>query len=306
VAVGGVKPLDVIVAGELFVDLIMSGFDFWPQPGREAFAREFHREIGGGAAITACGLAKLGSRTSVLGMVGLDSGAWIVEQLQRSGVETTDIRFHPTEPTAFTVAATMRQDRAFLTYAGANRGFPAMLMEAGTAHTRHVHLACAPNLDTAAELVQAIHGKGSTVSLDVGWHEDWLADPRAVALLPFIDVFLPNEAEAARMTGAAEPSGCLRFLEKAGAKCVPLKLGSRGSAILREGEIVFVDAPRVTTVDTTGAGDCFDAGFLQAWLKGRPLASCLKLGNVCGALSTEAYGGIAGFPDWERIQSCGK
>ena len=126
---GSVKPFDVIVAGELFVDLIMSGFDFWPQPGREAFASEFHREIGGGAAITACGLAKLGSRTSVLGIVGLDNGAWIIEQLQASGVETSDIRFHPTEPTAFTVAATMQRDRAFLTYAGANRGFPAMLME---------------------------------------------------------------------------------------------------------------------------------------------------------------------------------
>lgn len=303
---GSVKPFDVIVAGELFVDLIMSGFDFWPQPGREAFASEFHREIGGGAAITACGLAKLGSRTSVLGIVGLDNGAWIIEQLQASGVETSDIRFHPTEPTAFTVAATMPRDRAFLTYAGANRGFPAMLMEAGTALARHVHLACAPNLDTAEALLQAIHSDGSTVSLDVGWHEDWLTDPRAIALLPFIDVFFPNEAEAARMTGDADASGCLRALKKAGAKCVPLKLGSRGSAVLQEGEIVFVDAPRVTAVDTTGAGDCFDAGFLHAWMNGQPLASCLQLANVCGALSTEAYGGIAGFPDWERIHSCEK
>ena len=300
---GTMKPYDVIVAGELFVDLIMSGFDFWPEPGREAFAREFHREIGGGAAITACGLAKLGSRTTVLGMVGLDSGPWIVEQLQASGVETKDIRFHSTEPTAFTVAATMPQDRAFLTYAGANRGFPAMLMEAETTHTRHVHLACAVDLETAAELIQKIHSDGATVSLDVGWHEDWLTDPRAISLLPLIDVFLPNEAEAAKLTGGAD---VLKFFERVGARCVPLKLGSRGSAILQEGESIFVEAPTVTAIDTTGAGDCFDAGFLHAWMQGQPLDACLRLANVCGALSTQAYGGITGFPDWKRIHLCEK
>jgi len=300
------KRLDFIVAGELYVDLIMGGFDFWPQPGREAFASEFHREMGGGAAITACGLAKLGSSTSIVGIVGKDNGNWMVEQLQGRGVETSDIRFHPTDPTAFTVAATMTEDRAFLTYAGANRGFPAMLLEADTTHAHHVHLACKLNLDTAPNLIRKLHANGNTVSLDVGWHEDWLTDPGALALLPLIDVFLPNEAEAARMTGQADVSECLRFLEKAGAKCVPLKLGPRGSAILHEGEVLFVEAPRVKVIDTTGAGDCFDAGFLHAWKKGEHPQACLPLANICGALSTEAYGGIAGFPDWGRIHSCEK
>ncbi|MEP6534702.1 MAG: carbohydrate kinase family protein [Bryobacteraceae bacterium] len=300
------KPLDFLVAGELYVDLIMSGFDFWPEPGREAFASEFHREIGGGAAITACGLAKLGSSVSVLGMAGNDNGPWMMEQLQRNGVKTSDMRFHPSEPTAFTVAATMPQDRAYLTYPGANRGFPAMLLEAATEHAQHVHLACKLDLDTAAGLIQKLHANGNTVSLDVGWHEDWLADPRAVALLPLLDVFLPNETEAVRMTGEADVARCLLRLAEAGAKCVPLKLGRRGSGILRDGDVVFVESPQVNAVDTTGAGDCFDAGFLHAWRKGEPVRDCLRLANICGALSTESLGGIAGFPDWEKIHSCGK
>ncbi len=303
---GSLNPVEVMTAGELFIDLIMSGFDVWPQPGRESFAREFHRQIGGGAAITACGLGKLGMPTSVLGVVGLDDGPWIMAQLQRFGVDVSDMLFHPSEPTAFTVVATMPEDRAFLTYPGANRGFPDALMAAATgqrlAHARHVHLAFPPYLETAAELMKTIHRNGCTVSLDVGWHEDWLTDSRAVALLPLIDVFLPNEAEATLMMGSRDPGECLRRFEKAGAHCVPLKLGARGSAVRQDGEIVFAPSPPVTPVDTTGAGDCFDAGFLYARMRGEALVCCLQSGNICGALSTEAYGGIAAFPTKERLQ----
>jgi len=75
------KRVDAIVAGEIYVDLILSGFDFWPRPGAEAFASDYHREVGGGASIAACGLAKLGSRASLFGIVGSDSGAWVVATL---------------------------------------------------------------------------------------------------------------------------------------------------------------------------------------------------------------------------------
>jgi Sugar kinases, ribokinase family len=297
---------DVIVAGELFVDLIMGGFEFWPEPGKEAFAREFHREIGGGAAITACGLAQLGMRTSLLGVVGEDAGGWMVEQMSRRSVETRDIHFDANEPTGFTVAVTAPGDRTFLTYGGANRGLRAALMRAALEkhflHTRHVHLACAPDLDTAAELLRHIHNSGCTVSLDVGWQEKWLSDSRARDLLPLIDVFLPNELEARQMTGQQDAAACLREFQAAGAGIVALKLGSQGSALLSSGEVLFVKAPEVTPIDTTGAGDCFDAGFLSAWLNGDSPETCLRAGNICGALSTEAYGGIAGFPSPERLK----
>jgi sugar/nucleoside kinase (ribokinase family) len=300
------RTLDVIGAGELFVNMIMSGFDAWPQPGREAVAREYHREIGGGAAITACGLAKLGLRTSVMGIVGSDQGAWIVDELRRSLVDTSAIRFDTAEPTGFTVVATMPEDRAFFTYPGANRGFAELLTETtsagGLSHARHVHLASAPALDNAAALLACIHENGCTVSFDGGWHEDWLSDPRSVALLPLIDVYLPNESEAVRMMGVEDTEECLRRFHRAGAKCVAVKLGGRGSAALMNGEIVFCSSPEVKSVDTTGAGDCFDAGFLYAWMNGEPPAVCLQMANICGALSTEAFGGVDGFPTRERLE----
>jgi ribokinase len=296
---------EILVAGELYADLIMSGFDSWPAPGQEAFAREFHREIGGGAAITACGLARLGSRSGVVGAVGAD-GAWLIETLRAAGVDTSGIGARAEEPTGFTVAATTPADRAFLTYRGANRFLPDLLADLPVPGrlngTRHLHLACAPDLGDLAELLQAIRRQACTTSLDAGWHPDWLADPRAMSLLPLVDLFFPNEAEGRRMTGATDPRRTLERLSGAGARRVALKLGERGAALLWDGEILFGAPPPVTPVDTTGAGDCFDAGFLHAWLRGASPRLCLRTANICGAISTEAYGGIAAFPAAARVE----
>jgi sugar/nucleoside kinase (ribokinase family) len=309
------RTFDVIVAGELFTDLILSGFDFWPQPGQEAFAKAFHREVGGGAANTACGLAKLGSAAAILGVVGNDGG-WLVQQLERHGVETAHISYDSIEPTALTVAISTPEDRSFLTYLGANLGFPAALGEAAAARrleaARHVHLAFPPELSTARELFAAIRANGCTISLDVGWHEEWLRDARVREILPMLHLFFPNLTEARCMSGQKDPESILRWFAAAGLSRVALKLGASGAALLWDGEIRLDAAPTVKVIDTTGAGDNFNAGFLHSWLQGDSPEICLRAANICGALSTEAYGGVAGTPDGPRLkellraQSCGK
>lgn len=297
--------LDVVVAGELYADLIMGGFDVWPQPGREAFATEFRREIGGGAAITACGLATLGTSTALFGIAGSDSHSWIAARLAEKGVDTAMVAADANEPTGISVAVTAPHDRAFFTYLGANQGFPAALARAAAtmqfACARHLHLAYAPPWDIAAGLFDTIHRNGCTLSLDAGWHEDWLADPRALGILRKVDVFFPNEAEAARMTGETEPARILQRFADAGAPSVALKLGQDGSALLHQGAVLRAGPRKVLPVDTTGAGDCFDAGFLHAWLRGEAPGRCLAAGNICGALSTQGFGGIAAFPSPERL-----
>ena len=310
-----VKSLDVMVAGELYVDQIMSGFKCWPQPGQEAFAKEFYRETGG-AAITARGLAKLGSRTGIFGVAGADSGPWLMDQLRQCGVDTQGICFDSSEPTGLTVAISAPEERALFTYSGANCRFPAALLDAARARqflcSRHVHLACAPAVDTARELIGDIRANGCSVSLDTGWHEEWLGHPRVLQILRLVDIFLPNEMEARRITGEQAVESGLRCFAEAGIKRVALKLGPLGAALLWDSEVYFAGPHPVTAVDTTGAGDCFDAGFLHAWLKGESPEQCLRTANVCGALSTEARGGIAGFPSANRLhqelkgQSCAK
>ena len=295
-----------MVAGDLFVDIIMSGFSFWPQPGQEAVANDFCREIGGGASITACGLAKLGLKAGVLGVVGSDIGSWVVDGLRECGVETSGISYDMNRPTAFTVAISSPEDRAFFTHIGANAKFPDVLIEAANerllSHARHVHLACAPDLDTAPELFQVLRMNDCCLSLDVGWHENWLSDPRAMALVRELDIFFPNEREAASMTGQSDPRAMLETYARNGLKAVALKLGARGAGLLWHGTISFVEPYVVEPVDTTGAGDSFDAGFLYGILRGHDPDTCLRIGSVCGALSTQALGGIASFPTAAQLQ----
>jgi sugar/nucleoside kinase (ribokinase family) len=302
----GSRPLDVIVAGDLFTDVILTGFSEWPQPGTEAFCESLHRELGGGAAIAACGLGRLGSRTALFGMLGADGRDWAMNRLAQFGVDTSWLQFDPVEPTAVTVVVSTAAERTFLTYHGPNRRFPEMLEAAARsdrlANCRHLHLNWAPDLDTAAELFAAIRRQGCSISLDVGWHEDWLADPRSLALLPLIDIFFPNEAEARRMTGENDCIRILRRLAGAGARRVALKLAADGAAMLWDGDILDVKPHNVAPIDTTGAGDCFNAGFLHYWLSGAPPLTCLRAANFCGAASTEAHGGIDGFPAAERLR----
>lgn len=292
---------DVLVAGEIYIDLVFAGFDSWPQPGQEAFARDFHREIGGGAAITSCGLATLGTRTALLGVIGEAEREWVAARLGERSVDTSMLAADADEPTGTTVAVTVPQDRAFFTYRGANKRFAQTIAAANFEGVRHVHLAWAVPWDCAPTLFARIHRSGATVSVDAGWHPEWLADPRAPGALRDADLVFLNEAEAAAMTAETGRNRVLRRIYRSELPAAAVKLGPDGAVMIAGGAIHSAPPVRVTPIDTTGAGDCFDAGFLHAWLQGGSPAICLAAGNLCGALSTEAYGGIAGFPTRERF-----
>jgi ribokinase len=301
------RPLEVLVAGDLFVDLVMSGFASWPlRPGEEVFAERFCREAGGGAAITACGLAKLGVKVGVIGAVGKSDGQWLVERLKASGVNTSAIRRSLREPTAVTLSVSTASDRTFLTYMGANRELSAMLQRSASrgefAKARHVHFACAPSSSDATDLFRKLVEQGIGLSADVGWHPEWLSDERARSALGNVDIFFPNEREGALMTGESEPRRILASFQNMGFKKVALKLGPLGAALLYDEKITFCEPIPVAAIDTTGAGDCFDAGFLYAWLRGDDPQSCLRAGVVCGALSARCLGGIAGFPTLAELE----
>jgi sugar/nucleoside kinase (ribokinase family) len=302
--IGGAS-LDVLVAGDLFLDLVMSGFESWPLPGEEAFAKKFHKEVGGGAAITACGLSKLGLRAGILGAVGKEDGQWMLDHLRARGVDISRICVRGSEPTAFTVSVSTTVDRTFLTYNGANRELPGLLSESPditASEVRHIHLAHALDLESAQATLKAISDGGHTLSLDVGWHPEWFANPKAIAVLRLVDIFFPNEREAEAITGELEPGRMLRAFERMGLKRVALKLGAEGAGLLWDGEISFQTPGRIDPVDTTGAGDCFDAGFIYAWLQGMEAKRCLEAGAVCGEMSARAMGGTAGFPAKEELE----
>ena len=298
---------DVLVAGDLFADLVMSGFEAWPRPGEEVFAKRFHKEIGGGAAITASGLGKLGIRVGVVGVVGSYDGQWVKEQLRAQGVDTSTIRVSVAEPTAITISVSRALDRTFFTYNGANRELPALLAtligNQDFHSARHIHLAHAMDPEKLPGAFESLKNNGRTLSVDVGWHPEWYADKSALAALKLVDIFFPNEREGEAMTGEKDPWRMLKAIQIAGLRRVAMKLGRNGAALMWDGDIVFQEASAIEPVDTTGAGDCFDAGFLYGWLHGMEPKRCLRTATACGEMSTLALGGIAGFPGKEELET---
>ena len=148
---------EVIIIGELFIDEVLSGFHSLPKLGEESFARKLQKEVGGGAAITACGLAKLGVSVAVLGAIGKEDGGWVVERLKSRGVNCEGLEYDADEPTGLTVSVSTREDRAFFSYYGANRLLDKLLRKPSTLRAarkaRHVHFACAPDSELDADLL---------------------------------------------------------------------------------------------------------------------------------------------------------
>ncbi len=288
------------------MDIVMSDFYRLPQLGEEAFARKLRHEIGGGAAITACGLARLGMNVAVLGVVGREDGMWIVKRLIAAGVNATALEHHPSEPSGVTVSVSTPEDRAFFTYYGANERLPELLKQPETrellATARHVHFACGPDPVLDFGLFEELHAADCRMSLDVGWHETWLTDPRSLDMLRECDMFFPNEREGELLTGESDPNLMLGSLERNGVHAAALKLGPAGAKLLMNERVWAVPAYPVAPVDTTGAGDCFDAGFIYEWLRGGGPEECLQTAAICGALSTRAMGGIEAFPTVDELK----
>jgi len=294
---------DVAVAGEIFADHVLSGFSRWPSPGEELFTDNYVREVGGGAAITACALARLGRRSALFAVAGRED-AWMGARLRGCNVIDENLKLLE-EGTAITISLSTRDDRSFFTWPGANRQLPEYLRDPTTqaqlAHARHVHFAVALDRALAIELFPRLKNNGCTLSIDPGHHPDWLTKAENWRTCREVDFFLPNEKEGEIMTGRESPEEILGELASAGIRGAVLKLGRNGAAAILNNQPVRVGPPAVNAVDTTGAGDAFDAGFIDAILDSQPIPAALERGCLCGSLSTRRVGGISALPGREEL-----
>lgn len=300
------KTWDVTVVGEIYIDHIMSGFETWPEPGSEVVTEHYAREVGGGAAITACGLGRLGNKTSLVGVIGEDDARWLTNRLSDFHVDAQELLTIPGS-TGVTLSVSTREDRSFFTHTGVNRQLATRLLDreivAGLTHARHVHFAMPLSRDLAGRILPALRDAGCTVSLDVGYQPAWLQDASNDATRQTVDYLLPNEKEAALLSGEDSPEAYFAFAQRQRLRNAVLKLGARG-AMCRVGDAtVSVRPPNVTAVDTTGSGDAFDAGFIDALLENESMENCLRRACICGALSTRVAGALAGLPTREELWS---
>jgi ribokinase len=284
--------VDIVTAGEAFEDLIFADLPRLPRPGEEIRTNRFARTVGGGALITAVGAARLGLRCEVIS--GLSPAA--VDLLGREGVRATDLR-QAHEPYAISAALSTRENRSFVTFNGVNdRLEPRLFAALRTVAARHVHLAFTPKRCARwRRVLLALRARGMTTSWDFGWNDALLHEPGFLPLVDALDYFMMNEQEAALYARTRGLAAAVRFW-KARPGITVIKLGPRGSRWLSADLDVEQPAPAVRVVDTTGAGDAFNAGFLAARLRGASPERALRAGNRVGALSTRAAGGIDGLP----------
>jgi len=298
------KSWNIAIAGEVYVDHIFTDFDRVPLPGEEVFAEQYRREAGGGTVNTACALARLGHRSSLFGVFGEDEEAWLRSRLESFGVHA-EHAFSSELPTALTISMSTTVDRSFLSYAGANRTLEQYVAlpetVAALCKAQHVHFAMPLNVELASGLLPVLRSSGCTLSIDPGWRKDWFLNPECLAVLRMVDLFLPNESEAQLLTGHNDLDQVLGACAALGLEHTVIKLGSRGAAALRHGHRYTVMPPDVQVVDTTGAGDAFDAGFIDAWLAGVDLEEQLRRACICGSLSTRAHGALAALPFREEM-----
>ncbi|KJV28880.1 carbohydrate kinase family protein [Luteibacter yeojuensis] len=286
----------VVVAGEVNVDLILTGIDTMPVPGTEMLARGALQVPGSSSLICALGLARLGNTVRFIGRVGDDErGRFCIDVMREAGLDTAGIVTDAAHATGLTVALSGASDRALVTYPGAIaelRGSDvgdAALRGAAHLHVSSYYLQSKLQADLPT-LVRRARAAGLSVSLDPGFDpgRGWGAGLRE--LLPLVDVFLPNAVEARGLAGTDDVDAALRILSALGPTVV-VKHGREGCLALHGGDVLRVPAYAVAAVDTTGAGDNFNAGFLHAWLERQPLDACLRWAAACGALSTRALGG---------------
>jgi sugar/nucleoside kinase (ribokinase family) len=330
----------ILIVGDVNVDLIFRGQTF-PAPGKEIIVDDFVMTLGGSSAICAVGLARLGNPVVFVGKLGTDSwGDYCVDALRTAGVDVARVIRDPTLRTGISVSITSARDRALVTFPGsigslcADEVGDAAFREIGHLHVSSFFLQqrLRPG---CRDLFARATAAGLTTSLDPGFDpaERWVGD--LLATLGAVDVFFPNEAELAAISGRTDLLEGLRRLRNGRTRTVA-KLGQRGCATLEGDALIEVPGfaiglsrpsmaseglsrPSIAfaalgllpgalgllpgeAVDSTGAGDSFNAAFLHAWLRELPIHECLRWGAAGGSLSARGLGGTARQADVAEVQ----
>ncbi len=305
------KKYDVLVIGELNVDLILNRIDGFPEMGKEKLADEMTLTLGSSSAIFASNLSALGAKVAFLGKIGKDQfGELVIESLRQKGVDTELIIQDETLNTGATIVLNYDEDRAMVTHAGAMEHLtPQDISEEKLAQAGHLHFSSyflQPGIKSdVGTMFKMAKETGLTTSFDMQWDpaEKWDLDFRNV--LPFVDVFLPNRQELIELTGQINISEGVKSL--GASNIVAVKMGSDGSSCWQDGyeniEPAFVNKQ---VVDAIGAGDSFNAGFIYKYIAGASLKECQRFGNLCGALNTTAAGGTTAFTNYENIMKTAK
>ncbi|GFZ97673.1 carbohydrate kinase family protein [Dyella caseinilytica] len=290
------RPARILVIGEINVDFVFKGCHAAPTLGKEVLADDFVMTPGSSAMICAMGLARLGNPVTFHGKLGTDaSGKFCLHALRDAGIDVTSLQPDSVLRTGVTASLSTTQDRALVTFPGAMAELRADEIEdSWLEKADHLHVSsyylqrglrpgCRQLFARAAEA-------GLTTSLDPGFDPEQRWENDLLDTLNEVDIFLPNEEELLAITGCSAIKEALTVVQNGRTQTI-VKRGRRGCTSLREDQWINVPAYAVDAIDSTGAGDSFDAGFLHAWLREMSWMDCMRWGSACGSLSTRGIGG---------------
>ena len=292
----------ILVIGELNVDLIVSGLPSLPAFGRELTCTGFARALGSSSAIFSRALAGLGARVDFMGKVGDDdNGRFMLAQLREVGIGTQGVVVDPAVQTGVTISLTYPNEKAQITYLGSIADFHLSDVDlAAFGGYTHLHMA-SMYLQTGLQpafplLLRRAREKGLSTSLDPGWdpYERW--DDVLLEALAAVDILFVNEHEVKAIARIDSVAQAARSLARQ-VDMVVAKLGPDGALLADAEGLLRSPAFPVEVVDTTGAGDSFDAGFLYEYIvEGGSKAEALRFANACGAIAATRVGGASSVP----------
>ena len=299
----------ILVAGEVNADFILTGLPSLPVIGQELIGDGFKMVTGGSSGITAVRLAALGANVDFSGILGNDAtGQFLIDQLQAAGIGCDHLQMVDI-PTGITLALTYSHDRALVTYPGTIDQYDGSNINSDMlSDYKHIHVGSfflqKALQSELARIFEIAHGAGLTTSLDVGWdpQEQWMNNPYLRQTLGHVDYFFPNEDEVAALTTGSDIVNELAGY--VGGNLI-VKQGAQGATIYdKNGKQHHYPAFPADVVDTTGAGDAFNAGFLYAsCVEKLSMQKAMTFAAACGAHAVTQVGGTAGAPTATHIYS---
>jgi sugar/nucleoside kinase (ribokinase family) len=302
------KPFDVLVVGELNVDLILTDIEKFPEIGKEVLAHGMTLTLGSSSAIFASNISSLGARVAFLGKIGRDKfGEVVVQSLTENHVDVSMVITDKTTGTGATIVLYVDEDRANTTYPGAMD-----LLTQGDIKTedlkkaRHLHFSSyflQPGMwKGLGQLFRQARELGLTTSFDMQWDPKETWDIDIVNILPYVNVFIPNEMELLSLTGKKDLNAAIEYIKRY-TEILVIKRGNKGSILVQNDKIIehppFLNR---NVVDTVGAGDSFNAGFIFKYIQGEDIPGCQRFGNLVGAVSTTASGGTKAFKNFDTFR----
>jgi sugar/nucleoside kinase (ribokinase family) len=297
----------VLAVGDVNMDIVFTGLSGMPMPEQETLARGMDFVVGGQAGTIARAMARLGWDVTFVGRVGDDDfGRQARHALIVAGVDVGGVIVDPALRTGATVVLSTGAARAYATFPGSisevrlSDVTPTLLSRADHLHIGSFYLLTALRPDMRGLLREA-RQRGLSTSMDPGWDPrgEWANDLREI--LPHVDVFLPNEAEALAITSTASPEKALAALS-GDARTVVVKMGAEGCMARNANEALRCPAFRIQAVDVTSAGDIFNAGFLNGFLSGWSLEESMKFAGACGAISVSRAGSAGIMTGVEQVE----